>query len=291
MSIQASVMRRLVGLGDFVRHEPSLENLAERRLGFYRLGRFMQPEAGTRTKRDTLGGIPVDIVVNCESPQRTIVYAHGGGFVYGGNNAHMHMLSLLSKQAQATIIAIDYRLAPEDKFPAALEDVDAVLDAVDEEYSLVGDSAGGNLVLSVAITRRDRGLSMPKCIVSIAPALDGTFSGHSIEHNKTLDQMLTKNKLEFFLDAYAGEHDKKDARISPLFADVTGLPPVLLHVSGSELLYSDSIRMHEKIQNSGGTSELFAPADMWHVWHMMTKYIPESREAVKSIAEFIQRNS
>jgi acetyl esterase/lipase len=103
--------------------------------------------------------------------------------------------------------------------------------------------------------------------------------------------MISLKKLEFFLDTYAGGHDKKDPRISPLFADLSGLPPTLFHASKSELLYSDSLIAHQKISESGGNSELFAPDNMWHVWHLMSRYVPESREAVQQVAGFIRANS
>jgi len=291
MSIGAGLTRKALEFSELIRKETSLETLEARRTGFNKLGRWFTAEKGTVVTRTTIGGVAVDSFVNCVEPGRTIVYAHGGGFVYGGNSGHMSMLSMLSRLAEARILAVDYRIAPEDGFPAALDDIEAVLDTLDCVYSLAGDSAGGNLVLSTAVHRRDQSLSVPKCIVAISPCLDATFSGESITKNARTDPMLTIEKLRFFLKAYAGTSDVNNPRISPLFSDLSDLPPTLFHVSSNEILYSDSQRAHDKIKSSGGTSAIYTPADMWHAWHLFSRFVPESRVAIRGVAQFISDNS
>jgi acetyl esterase/lipase len=216
------------------------------------------------------------------------VYAHGGGFVYGGNGAHMHMLSLLSRLSEAEVIAVDYRTAPEHPFPRALEDINSVIDNIECAYTLAGDSAGGNLALSTALRRRDRGMSAPQSIVALSPCFDSSFSNPSISENASLDKVISKEKLRFFLEAYA-LGSESHPYVSPQLADISGLPPVLLHASTSEILYDDARIMHERIQAANGSSQLYS-LPLWHVWHMFSRYVPEARESIARVADFIVRN-
>lgn len=290
MSSRARIVRGLIGVAELARKDPTPETLAERRDGFESLGKWMKPERTTVTERFELGGVAVDSVVNCPAVKRTIVYVHGGGFIYGGNAGHMHMLSLLSRYAEAEILAVDYRVAPEAAFPAALDDVSSVLDTLgDETYSLAGDSAGGNLALASTIARRDSGLTVPRSLTLLSAPLDATFENKYIRGNATTDPIISPEKLEFFLSQYAGILDRRDPRISPYFAELGGLPPMSLHASKNEVLYGDSLYASRKLRDSGGVCETRFPANLWHAWHLFSRYVPEARDSIKIMAEFITK--
>lgn len=280
-------------LGSYVRTEPTAENLDRKRKKFFKLGRWMKPEKRTKITRHKIANVDVDIIVNHSKPERIIVYAHGGGFVYGGNQVHLHMLSMLSRLARATIYAVDYKTSPEYQYPVARDEVvtayKEILKNSKQEIIFAGDSSGGNLILSSLIQLRDKNVKLPSKAVLLSPATDATFTNEWINKNAKTDSMISKNRLEFFLDAYAGDSDKKDPGISPLYANLANLPPILLHVGSGEVMFGDSKLVHEKILKSSGYSELYVGEGLWHLWHIHTKFVPESREAVQHIADFINK--
>lgn len=293
MSIQSTLLKIFFRHTSFTRKEPSLENLSIKRENFENIGRWMKPQKGTIVTRATIAGVPVDEIVNSNNPKKTILYMHGGGFVYGTNKVHMHMLSLLSKYANAKILAVDYSMSPENKYPVALDEVFKVyIDLVktNQEIYVAGDSAGGNLALCLAIKLRDQDIQPPKKVVLLSPSTDATFSNEYFEKNAKKDPMISKDKLEFFLDAYVPKDiDRKDPKISPIFAELSNLPPTLLHAGNDEIMFGDSYFVHEKIVESGGESELYVGRGMWHVWHLFSRYAPEARHALKLIAEFLEK--
>lgn len=295
LSKQARVVLRMSSLGSYLRTEPTAENLDKKRKKFVKLGRWMKPEKGTIISRQKIANVDVDIIVNHKKPERVIVYAHGGGFVYGGNQVHMHMLSMLSRLAKATIYAVDYKTSPEYKYPIARDEVVAVykevLKLTNQDIILAGDSSGGNLILSTLIHLRDKKIKLPVKVVLLSPATDATFTNEWVEKNAKNDPIISKDRLEFFLDAYTGNFDRKNPEISPIFANLSGLPPILFHVGSDEVMFGDSKLVHEKILKSSGASELYVGEGLWHLWHIHTKFVPESREALRHIAEFIERQT
>lgn len=293
LSKQARVVLRMSSLGSYLRTDPTAENIEKKRKKFVKLGRWMKPEKGTIVSRQKIANVDVDIIVNHKKPQRVIVYAHGGGFVYGGNQVHLHMLSMLSRLARATIYAVDYKTSPEYQYPIARDEVVGVYKEVlrhtKQDVILAGDSSGGNLILVSLIYLRDKKIKLPAKAVLLSPATDATFTNEWVERNAKNDPVISKDRLEFFLDAYTGSLDRKDPEISPIFADLSNLPPILFHVGSDEVMYGDSKLVHEKILKSSGFSELYVGEGLWHLWHIHTKFVPESKLAVQHIADFINR--
>ena len=291
LSKRAKMIRKAMTVGSFIKTEPTLENINDKRKKFKKFGKLTKPEKGTLITRQKISNVDVDVIVNCKNPKLVIVYAHGGGFVYGGNNAHLHMLSTLSRLSEATIYAVDYKTSPEHKFPVARNEVVAVykslLQGGHKNIVFAGDSSGGNLILTSLIHIRDNQIKLPKKAVLISPATDATFSNEWVEKNAKIDPMISKDKLEFFLDAYLGDHDRKDPNVSPYFADLSNLPPILFHVGSDEIMFGDSKLVHDKILKSSGASELYVGEGLWHLWHLHSKYLPESKKAVQHIANFI----
>lgn len=179
---------------------------------------------------------------------RVILYLHGGAFALETPRVHTQLVAQLARGAQARAFMVSYRLAPEHPFPAAVDDCLAayrhLLDSGHAAADIViaGDSAGGNLALVTTIAARDAGLALPAAVVAFSPFTDGTFSGDSIARNDGHDPLFRPAIFNALADVYAPGADPRDPRISPLFADLRGLPPALLQVGSGELLLDDSVR-------------------------------------------------
>jgi acetyl esterase/lipase len=194
------------------------------------------------------------------------------------------------------VFAVDYRLAPENRFPAALDDVYSTykwLTAQDKgrQIVLAGDSAGGGLTLALAQKLRQAGERMPSCVVCFSPWTDLTGSGASERTNAGKDPMFYPENIPAFAAAYVSEQgDKQDQLASPVFADPRGLPPLLFQAGSTEVLADDSRRVHEKIIAAGGESRLEIFEGVSHVWQMSIGIVPEASDALRDAAKFIREH-
>lgn len=222
-----------------------------------------------------------------------ILYIHGGGFVSCSARTHRPITAALARKTKLEVFAIDYRLAPEHRFPAALDDVFAGYKRLKEagvgKIALGGDSAGGGLVMSLLVRIRDAGLEPPACAVCFSPWADLTSRDESSLNAKE-DAMFHIDNVEEFANVYLGEHPPKDPLASPVFADLKNLPPVLLQVSSAEMLLADSQDIHHKIRASGGASKLEIFDDLAHCWQMLNWLVPEAGQALDHAADFISRH-
>lgn len=222
---------------------------------------------------------------------RVILYLHGGAFVAAAPNAHGLLLEKLCAASGARGFYVDYRLAPEHPFPAASDDcLDAYRHLLDAgvppaRLAVAGDSAGGNLALGTVLRVREHGLPVPAALVMISPVLDATFSGSSVRRNDGLDPLFRASVFEALASQYVPDSARRDPRVSPLFADLGGLPPTLALVGSSELLLDDSVRFAQK-----------SPSTTLEVWHGMPHVfpamhgLPEADEAIRGMGEFLRRH-
>jgi len=225
-----------------------------------------------------------------------LLYFHGGGYVAGSPGTHRPITAGLARLGRRRVFAPDYRLAPEHRFPAATDDafaayrylLDGGLPA--SSVALAGDSAGGGLVLATLLRARDEGLELPACAVCFSPWADLTGSGESSRLNDGRCVFLRTDNCGEFAAAYLGAASPLDPYASPLFGDLGGLPPVLLQVGSTELLLDDARRVHEKIREAGGLSELEVFDDVPHVWQMLDGFVPEARAALLGAVRFIDRH-
>jgi acetyl esterase/lipase len=228
------------------------------------------------------------------STERVILYLHGGGFVMGWNNQYLGVLNYLSKVSDARILAIDYRLAPEHPFPAALDDCVAAYHWLlaegyaPENIVIAGDSAGGNLTLTTMLTLRDAGEPLPAAGVCMSPPTDFTLSGDSYWQRSRLDPVLSMDFMLAVGHYYAVDEDPRNPLLSPLLADLRGLPPLLIHVGEHEMLLSDAQRFSAKAQLAGVDSTLHIWPRMWHVFQVFAPRLPEARQAINEIGFFVQ---
>jgi len=228
--------------------------------------------------------------------KRVIIYYHGGGFLFGSSRSHRTVTSHLAQASGAQVLSVDYRLAPEHPAPTAHDDCFAAYRwALQQGYApsavaLAGDSAGGNLALSTAVRARDEGLPLPACIVMLSPALDlaGEGASHQVEEPPPL---LTRELMALFNSAYVGEGDLRSPSVTPLYSDLSGLPPVLIHVGSWELLRDDSLTVAERLEGVGNRVELKVWPDMVHCWQLFGPMLDEGMQSIEEIARFTKAHT
>lgn len=240
-------------------------------------------------------GVPGEwIVAPGADPETVVYYLHGGGYTIGSINSHRSMISRISRAAGARAFAIDYRLAPEHPFPAGLEDALKAYrwllkQGVDPARIVIaGDSAGGGLTLATLLSLRDTGDPLPAAAVLISPWTDLTLSGESIQTRADADPMIRPNEASSLVDAYLNGHDPSDPLVSPVFADLSGLPPMLIQVGDDEVLLDDSTRLEAKAKSDGVDVTLEVWDEMIHVWHFFASMLPEGQQAIDRIGEYVR---
>lgn len=227
------------------------------------------------------------------SSQRTVVYLHGGGYCVGSIVTHRVLAGEVAGASQTRALVLDYRLAPEDPFPAAVEDSVAAYEwllaqgIAPGQIVLAGDSAGGGLVLSTLVSLRDKDVPLPAAGVCLSPWTDLSLSGQSMVDNAGNDLVLTEEMLRVFARHYLGEGDPRHPLASPLYADLAGLPPLFLQASKHEILFDDARRAAERARAAGVEVVLDVWEEMVHVWQSYVAFLPESREAIARIGAFV----
>ena len=250
------------------------------------------PEAVTYEAVDA-GGVPAEWAVAANAREdRSILYLHGGGYVIGSVRTHRQIVGNLSRAAAAKVLSVDYRLAPENPHPAAVEDATAayrhLLESVEPAgAAIAGDSAGGGLTAAALIALREAGDPLPAAGVLISPWLDLTNSGESMQSKADVDPMVQREGLQAMVAAYAAGSDVKAPTVSPLFADLAGLPPLLIHVGTAEVLLDDSTRFAQAARAAGVDVDLEVWDEMIHVWHAFATVLPEAREAIDRIGQYL----
>jgi monoterpene epsilon-lactone hydrolase len=233
---------------------------------------------------------------NGPTSHRTIYYLHGGGYISGSAKSCRPITATLSRELKARVFGLDYRLAPEQLFPAGLDDAVAgyrwlLASGIDSQsIAIVGDSAGGGLTLAVALRIRDAGEPLPACLVCLSPWTDMTGESDSLITNSRRDSMFVREDIERYASVYLGDHSRIDPLASPLLADLSGLPPLLIQVGRDEVLLDDARNLHLKVMAAGGSSELHIYDDVPHGWHYGAPFVPETRQALREVAEFVGRH-
>ncbi len=223
-----------------------------------------------------------------------ILYLHGGGYVMGSINTHRSLAGELSRAAKAAVLLLDYRLAPENKFPAAVEDGVAGFKYLlaqgyaPAKIAIGGDSAGGGLTAATLVALRDEKSPLPAAGVLISPWSDLTCSNPSYWTRAEADPMIAPGGLDGMTALYLGSTSAAHPHASPNFADLTGLPPLLIHVGDAEVLLDDSIRLHEKAKACGVDSTLEVWPKMIHVWHAFHPMLDEGKQGIERIGEYLR---
>lgn len=262
--------------------------------GLQKAARFPVP-ADVKLEPVDAGGVPGEWIAAPGAAQDTVLlWFHGGGYYRGSIATVREMVSRMSRAAGVRALAIDYRLAPEHPFPAAVEDCLAAyrwLQARGYDPARIvvgGDSAGGGLTCALLVATRDMGGALPAGGVCLSPWVDLTQSGESYTSRSDEDPSISKPYLDRFAGMYVGDADARDPLASPLFAALHGLPPLLVQVGTAEVLLDDARRLAEKARVAGVAVDYEEWPELTHVWHNNGPDLPESNEAIARIAAFIR---
>lgn len=226
-----------------------------------------------------------------------LFYIHGGGCVFGTPVTHRAFIASICKATGLKAFSIDYRLAPENPFPAAIEDCVAAYEWLIAQGTdasrivLAGDSAGGCLLLSTLLVLRDMKKSLPAAAVVLSPITDHAQTGESQRTRVAEDPIITDKLQKFCSKSYLGTGtDARNPLVSPLYADPTDFPPILVMVGSAELLLDDSLRWAHKAKKAGVDVELVVGQDMIHVWPLFAGFFPEADQGINTITAFISRH-
>lgn len=266
----------------------------EARAAFEQLLEGMPPPDGASFTQTSLGGVPA---LEChhggETGRGTLLYFHGGAYIAGSAQGYRGLPAALGRAAGMAALAVDYRLAPEAPFPAAVEDSVAAYLALPESGAaadriiLAGDSAGGGLAVSTLLSLRDGGHPLPAAAILLSPWADLACEGGSIGSKAALDPCLTPAGLRASASHYLGGADAKHPLASPIHADLSGLPPLLIQVGSSEILLDDAVRLAAAAGAAGSFARLEIWPEMFHVWQSFAFMLPEGAAAIADAAAFI----
>jgi monoterpene epsilon-lactone hydrolase len=239
-------------------------------------------------------GVSGEWVRGPTSRETVVLYLHGGGYTVGSIVGRRDVGARLARAANARVLLLGYRLAPEHPLPAALEDAITAYryllggGVAPERVVFAGDSAGGGLVLAALVALRDAGGPLPAAAVTISAWTDLALTGESITGRAHLDVLLDQETLAAWADAYLGGAEARDPRASALYADLTGLPPLLMLVGTEEILYDDTVRVATKARAAGVDVTVDEGPEMPHIYPCFAAVLPEGQQAIERIGAFIR---
>jgi acetyl esterase/lipase len=269
--------------------------VAKMRKRLDQLGRLARPARGVAIEQGELAGLhaewyrPKQVL-----PGKVLLYLHGGAYALGSCVSHRKLVTHIAKQGQLEAVLPEYRLAPEHPFPAGPDDCvrayRALLDKGYEAGNIIigGDSAGGGLTIATMLQLRHDGLPLPSGAVMLSPFLDMTVSGESATTRVAQDPWFDPAHISVVIGHYCPYEDLQNPLLSPVFANVAGLPPTLIQVGDDEILLSDATRFADKLKEEGVHVELEVFPDMWHVFQLFVGKMPESKAAIAKIGQFIR---
>lgn len=268
--------------------------VAEQRAGMEALaGSFPLPE-GAQQRAETIAGVPCEWQsVDGAKDDAVLLYFHGGGYVIGSVNTHRGLVTGFSGASGITGLSVDYRLAPENPFPAAVEDAVSVYHALLEQgrdpskIAIGGDSAGGGLSLALLLAARERGLPQPACAALLSPWSDLRIVAKAYESRKDSDPMVRKDGISAMAAHYLGDTDPTNPLASPILADLSGLAPMMIHVGDREVLLDDSVDLAARAEEAGVEVSLKVWPDMIHVFQAFYPMVEEARQSIAEMGAFI----
>ena len=288
---------QLDGLVNLLRSRavPPDYDVAQARARFEKTAVFLGGAPDAKCEKVDAGGVPAEWVMapGCDTG-RVILYLHGGGYAIGSLNTHRRLAYDISAASAAKVLLIDYRLAPEHPFPAAVDDAAAAWRWLLQQgfaanrLAIAGDSAGGGLTIATLINLRDQKLGLPACAVAISPWVDLEGLGNSLTTRSAQDPMVQKDGLLWMAKMYLNGKDPKTPLAAPLHADLKGLPPVLVQVGTAETLLDDGIRIAEKMHAAGVDARLAIWPNMLHVFPLFAPILSEGRDGCIEIGNFIR---
>lgn len=270
--------------------------IEQRRSEFQTALAQFQPAADVIRQVVDAGGLPAEwITAPGAQKEKVIYYLHGGGYTIGSIDTHREVVSRLSRATGARGLLIDYRLAPENRFPAAVEDAKAgyrwlLSTGVKPSHLVIaGESAGGGLTVATLMTLRDLHVPLPAAGICMSPWVDMECLGKSMIAKSSIDPIARQDDLKMNAEAYLGEADRRTPLAAPIYGNLKGLPPLLIQVGTAEILFDDATRLAERARLDG-VDVVFEPwEEMIHMWHMFPM-LPEGNQAIERIAQFMRNH-
>jgi phosphinothricin tripeptide acetyl hydrolase len=268
---------------------------AERRAQYERAEKVFPTPPDVKVERVNTPAAPAEwLRPPSAEPGRVVLYLHGGGYVIGSPRSHRHLAAAIASAAGASALLLDYRLAPEHPYPAAVEDATAayrwLLDQAiaPERIVIAGDSAGGGLTVAALLALREARVPLPAGGVCISPWVDLTCGGASYATKADADPIVQRAGVQQMAQAYLGATPPRTPLASPLFADLRGLPPLLIHVGTDEVLLDDAVQLAERAKAAGVDASIEVYESMIHVWHWFLPMLDEAQTAVEAIGRFVR---
>ena len=245
-----------------------------------------------QTQRVMIEHIPAEWHIPQQSDTHSaILYLHGGGFATGSIKSHRGIVGQIAEAGNIRALLIEYRLAPEHPFPAAIDDAllayDWLIKNGYDKIAIASESAGGSLAIATVTSLRDKHIPMPLLVVCMSPLIDVEGTGESVTANAKRDPWLTVEAKDIF-KYYVGQNDPRNPLISPLYANYEYFPPLLIYVGGDEIMLSDSTRLAEKAKNAGVDVQIKVWEGMWHAFPFFAPFVPEALQAISEIGHFIK---
>lgn len=285
-SVPARIVRAITSIY-FDLQDASKANvqLSRARLNFF--GRMVPPAGGVAVEPVEIAGLDAEWLTPADAPaDSAILYLHGGAYVVGGCDSHRHLASHIARAAGTRALLPEYGLAPEHPYPEPIEDSVEVYrallaDGLDPNRILIaGDSAGGGLAVATLLTLRDEGLPMPRAAFLLSPWLDLSASGETMQTRSERDPWFRADDIRVIARYYCEPDQLTDPRVSPVYADMHGMPPMHIQVGDDEILLSDATRLADKLRAAGVEVTVDVWHEMWHVFQAFLLVVPEAREAV-----------
>jgi len=270
----------------------------ELRVVFEKLGDSTPLAPDIKKEKVSAGGIDAEwISAPNSSADRAVLYVHGGGYVIGSVNTHRDLLARIARASGARVLGINYRLAPEHPFPAAVDDSVAAYRWMlaqglnPNRIAVAGDSAGGGLTVATLVAIRDAKLPVPGAGVCISPWVDMEGIGETMKTRAAADPVVQREGLLGMAAAYLGGQNPRSPLAAPLYADLKGLPPLLIQVGDAETLLDDSIRLNDRAKAAGVSTKLEVWPEMIHVWQLFAAFLPEGQQAIDGIGSFLKEHT
>ena len=274
------------------------QTVEQTRAGFEAMAAMFPVEPDVKCEPISAGGVKSEwVTAPGADPGRAILYLHGGGYVIGSINTHRSLAGRLSRAAKARVLVVDYRLAPEHPHPAAVDDAVAAYRWMlaqglkPNRIAVSGDSAGGGLTIATLVAIRDAKLPVPAAGAPISPWVDMEGIGDSMTSKAAADPIVQKAGLLGMAKAYLGGKDPRTPLAAPLYADLSGLPPLLIQVGTAETLLDDASRLAERARKAGVKVTYEPWENMIHVWHLFAPMLDEGKQAIERIGEFVRQNA
>ena len=293
-SLRAKVVRAVTS-AYFTLIDPQTVDIARARTRLDILGSLVPVARRVVVEKSTVCGLDAEWLTPEKAiKNKVLLYLHGGAYVLGSCASHRHLVSYLARAGEIEAVVPEYRLAPEHKFPAAVDDAVSVYEyLLSEGYAgrdivIAGDSAGGGLGVAALLALRDKGIEMPAAAVLMSPWLDLSASGESHRTRNEADPWFNASDIPVVARYYCEEDQVRNPLVSPVYADMSGMPPIHIQVGNDEILLSDATRLVENVRKAGGRADIDVWSEMWHVFQAFLLVMPESREAIDRLGAYIK---